>query len=253
MQLPGKWMKRRYMDPVGKDMEVEWSQRTYTANTHTLLPQTSRCRVQRSAEVRVVLEGNTSKLLSTNQKDNFNNHTQHLTALLTCWLTVISSNVIMYTWLYMYTVQCKLWHIFLHINNILSHFLLPKVYIWMLLHTFWQETATACVAWSYQKRNWIVKMSCEIHVGRRDEEEHPWQKPGLQVGKKTNKKRQRRSLPATACGSMLNSLWSTIPWSRQVFNLFTTEAAAARRNRPYREMKWNKMDQNNPKEHSSGR
>lgn len=40
--------------------------------------------------------------------------------------------------------------------------------------------------------------------------------------------------PATAWGSMLNSLWSTVPWSKQVFSLFTTEAAAARRNRPWR-------------------
>lgn len=33
---------------------------------------------------------------------------------------------------------------------------------------------------------------------------------------------------------MLNSPWSTVPWSRQVFSFFTTEAAAARRNRPWR-------------------
>lgn len=42
-----------------------------------------------------------------------------------------------------------------------------------------------------------------------------------------------RWLPATAWGSMLNSLWSTAPWSKQVFSRFTTEAAAARRNKPW--------------------
>lgn len=44
-----------------------------------------------------------------------------------------------------------------------------------------------------------------------------------------------RVQPATAWGSMLNSLWSTVPWSKQVFSLFTTEAAAVRRNRPCRD------------------
>lgn len=32
---------------------------------------------------------------------------------------------------------------------------------------------------------------------------------------------------------MLKSPWSTVPWSKHVFSLFTTDAAAARRNRPW--------------------
>jgi len=58
-------------------------------------------------------------------------------------------------------------------------------------------------------------------------------------------KTSRHNWPATAWGSMLNSPWSTVSWSRQVFSLFTTEAAAARRNRPCGEAHFNQKRRRN--------
>lgn len=70
------------------------------------------------------------------------------------------------------------------------------------------------------------KKWCRKLAAHRTETQTPLQRNEKDKGMDT-------SLPATAWGSMLNSLWSTVSWSKQVFSLFTTEAAAARRNSPW--------------------